>query len=184
MAADMNAAPAARSANFTLLAQRCAEFLVQPNGPQAAVLELGGWDTHVNQVNPNGALANNLRVLDMGMAALRDGLMIGGLWTTSAIVVASEFGREVAINGTQGTDHGSAGVVFVLGGAVKGARLLADWPGLAKSLRFEGRDLRTTTDLRAVLKGVLGRHWQLAESALSGDVFPGSAAIPALDLLR
>jgi uncharacterized protein (DUF1501 family) len=184
MASDMSAAPGPRGANFTLLAQRCAEFLAQANGPQAAVLELGGWDTHVNQVNPNGALANNLRVLDTGLAALRDGLLTGGVWKTSVVVVATEFGREVAINGTQGTDHGSAGVAFVLGGAVKGARVVTDWPGLAKGNRFEGRDLRTTTDLRAVLKGALGPHWHLAEARLNDDVFPGSTAIKALDVLR
>src|SRR5205814_7524931 len=129
----------------TLLAQRAAEFLSQPSGPQAAVLELGGWDTHANQSAPNGALTNNLRTLDAGLAALRDGLVAGGAWKRSVVVVATEFGREVAINGTQGTDHGSGGAAFVLGGAVKGGRVVGDWPGLARRDRFEGRDLRTTT---------------------------------------
>ncbi|HJV97193.1 MAG TPA: DUF1501 domain-containing protein, partial [Albitalea sp.] len=172
-----------RGGGFALLARRAAEFLSQPGGPQAAVLELGGWDTHANQSAPNGALANNLRNLDTGLAALRDGLVAGKAWPRSVIVVATEFGREVAINGTQGTDHGTGGAAFVLGGAVKGGRVIADWPGLAKPQRFEGRDLRTTTDLRAVLKGVLSDHLQVASRSLDSDVFPGSAAVRGLALL-
>ena len=174
----------ARYGNFSVLAQRAAEFLVQPNGPQVAVLELGGWDTHANQGNPNGVLANNLRQLDTGLAALREGLLPGGTWGRTVVVVATEFGREVAINGTLGTDHGTAGAAFVLGGAVKGGRVIADWPGLARSQRFEGRDLRTTTDLRAVLKGVLSDHLQVASRTLDTEVFPGSEGVRGLALLK
>ena len=174
----------ARTGNFTLLAQRAAEFLAQPTGPQVAVLELGGWDTHANQGNPNGPLTNNLRQLDAGLAALRDGLLPNGTWGRTVVVVATEFGREVAINGTLGTDHGTGGAAFVLGGAVKGGRVLADWPGLARSQRFEGRDLRTTTDLRAVLKGVLSDHLQVAGKVLDGEVFPGSEAVRGVSLLK
>jgi uncharacterized protein (DUF1501 family) len=187
MMAAMGEAPATGGlrpgGNFVLLARRAAEFLVQPNGPQAAVLELGGWDSHANQSAPNGALASSLRTLDAGLGALRDGLVAGGAWKRSVVVVATEFGREVAINGTQGTDHGTGGAAFVFGGAVKGGRVLADWPGLAKKDRFEGRDLRTTTDLRAVLKGVLGDHLQLATRRLDADVFPGSESVRAIGLL-
>jgi uncharacterized protein (DUF1501 family) len=165
------------------LARKAGEFLSQRNGPQAAVLELGGWDTHANQAAPNGALANNLRVLDSALAALRDSLVAGDAWARTAIVVASEFGREVAVNGTLGTDHGSGGAAFVLGGAVHGGRVIADWPGLAPHDRFEGRDLRTTTDLRAVLKGVLGPQLQVADTTLERDVFPASAAMRPLALL-
>ena len=170
--------------NFAVLAQRAADFLVLPNGPQAAVLELGGWDTHASQGNPNGPLANNLRQLDAGLAALRDGLASSGTWKRTVVVVATEFGREVAINGTQGTDHGTGGAAFVLGGAVKGGRVLADWPGLARKDRYEGRDLRTTTDMRAVLKGLLADHLQIASRTLNGDVFPGSESVKGLALLR
>ena len=183
-AADMNASNVPRGASFQVLARRCAEFLGSPSGPQAAVLEMGGWDTHVNQVSATGALANNLRVLDTGLATLREGLVANGQWPRSVIVVASEFGREVAMNGTQGTDHGSGGVAFALGGAVNGGRVLADWPGLARSQRHEGRDLRTTTDLRALLKGALAEHWKLGHARLADEVFPGSAAIKPLALLR
>lgn len=181
---DMSAMSATTGgAGFVQLARRAAEFLAQPQGPQAAVLELGGWDTHANQAAPNGALAQNLRTLDAGLAALREGLMQGA-WARTVVVVASEFGREVQINGTQGTDHGSGGVAFVLGGAVKGGRVLGDWPGLAKARRFEGRDLRITTDLRALLKGVLADHLQIAGARLEAEVFPDSAAVKPLALLK
>jgi uncharacterized protein (DUF1501 family) len=172
-----------RPGGFVVLAQRAAEFLSQSAGPKVAVLELGGWDSHANQAAPNGATANNLRNLDAGLAALREGLLAGRVWRDTVVVVATEFGREVAINGTLGSDHGSGGAAFVLGGAVKGGRVLADWPGLAKKDRFEGRDLRTTTDLRAVLKGVLGDHLQLSSRSLNGDVFPGSDAVRAMAVM-
>lgn len=165
-----------------LLAERAADFLQR--GTQIAVLELGGWDSHANQAAPNGALSNNLRTLDALLAALRDGLQANGTWQKTAVLVATEFGREVAVNGTQGTDHGTGGAAFVLGGAVKGGRVLADWPGLAKADRFEGRDLRITTDLRAVQRALLAEHLRVPRAALDATVLPGSATLPALDLLR
>ncbi len=170
-----------RAAAVTL-ARKAAEFLQR--GAQVAVLELGGWDSHANQANPNGATSNNLRTLDATLAALREGLQEGGTWGRSAVLVATEFGREVAGNGTGGTDHGSGGAAFVLGGAVRGGRVLADWPGLAKKDRFEGRDLRITTDLRAVMRNLLGEHLQVSRAALDTHVLPGSAGLPRLDLLR
>ncbi len=170
-------AGARRTGPFVTLARRAAEFLAEPSGPRVAVLELGGWDSHANQAAPNGATTQALRTLDAGLAALREGLVRGGAWRSSVVVAATEFGREVAINGTQGSDHGSGGAAFVLGGAVRGGRVLADWPGLAKKDRFEGRDLRITTDLRAILKGVLGEHLRVAATRLDSEVFPGSAAV-------
>ena len=181
MAGDMKGAP---GGGFSALARRAGEFLVQARGPKAAVLELGGWDSHANQAAPNGALSNNLRNLDAGLAALREALLGGDAWQRSVVAVASEFGREVAINGTQGTDHGTGGAAFVLGGAVHGGRVLADWPGLAGKDRFEGRDLRVTTDLRAVLKSVLADHLQVASKALDTEVFPGSGGLRGVALLR
>jgi uncharacterized protein (DUF1501 family) len=189
MMAEVNAAPddmaggKPRNGNFAALAQRAAEFLSHPAGPRAAVLELSGWDSHANEAAPAGATANNLRNLDTGLAALREGLVAGGIWRDTVIVVATEFGREVAINGTLGTDHGSGGAAFVLGGAVKGGRVLSDWPGLARRDRFEGRDLRTTTDLRAVLKGVLADHLQVSRTSLEAEVFPGSGAVRAVAMM-
>ena len=164
------------------LAAKAAEFLQR--GSQVAVLEMGGWDSHANQAAPNGATSNNLRTLDAALAALHQGLQAGGLWPRSVVLVATEFGRQVSINGTQGTDHGSGGAAFLLGGAVRGGQVFADWPGLAPKDRFEGRDLRTTTDLRAVWRNILGQHLQVPLAALDAAVLPGSAGLPRLDLLR
>ncbi len=164
------------------LAAKAAEFLQR--GSQVAVLELSGWDSHANQAAPNGATSGNLRNLDATLAALHQGLLPGGLWQRSVVLVATEFGRQVTINGTQGTDHGSGGAAFVLGGAVRGGRVLADWPGLAPKDRFEGRDLRITTDLRAALRPILLQHLQVPRAALDATVLPGSAGLPALDLLH
>ena len=179
--------PAAAARPAVALARRAAEFLARPGGPQAAVLELGGWDTHANQAAPNGALANGLRTLDASLAAMRDVLRgpdAEGAWGRTVVVVVTEFGRQVAANGTMGTDHGSGGAAFVLGGAVRGARVLADWPGLAARDRYEGRDLRTTTDLRAVFRSVLGDHLGVSTAALDRQVFPGTTSALRLDLLR
>ena len=165
-----------------LLARKAAEFLQR--GSQVAVLEMGGWDSHTNQTLPNGAMSNNLRTLDAALAALREGLLAGGTWGRTVVLVATEFGREVAINGNQGTDHGTGGAALVLGGAVKGGRVLSDWPGLAKKDRHEGRDLKVTTDLRSAIRPLLADHLQVARSALDRDVLPGSAALKSLDLLK
>jgi uncharacterized protein (DUF1501 family) len=174
-----NAAPQRQIA--LTLARKAGEMLAAPSGPRVAVLEMGGWDTHANQMNPNGALANNLRTLDAALAALRESL--GAAWSRSVVLVATEFGREVAANGTMGSDHGTGGAAFVLGGAVAGGRVIADWPGLGKSQRHEGRDLRITTDLRAAMKTVVADHLQLPASAIENTVLPGSAGVKKLSLL-
>ena len=186
MAANPQAQPGmggggGRSAAVTL-ARKAAEFLQR--GSQVAVMEIGGWDSHTNQSLPNGATSNNLRTLDATLDALREGLLPGGAWAHTVVLVATEFGREVAVNGTQGTDRGSGGAALVLGGAVKGGRVLTDWPGLAKKDRFEGRDLRVTTDLRAALRSVLADHLKIPRRALDDSVLPGSAKVAALDLLH
>jgi len=167
------------------LARRAGEFLSLPEGPQAAVLEIGGWDSHANQALPRGALSNNLELLDATLAALRESLQgARPAWARTVVLVLTEFGREVAVNGTQGTDHGSGGVAFALGGAVRGGRVLADWPGLAPADRFEGRDLRITTDLRALVKAALSDHLRVSRRALDASVLPGAAGVAPLELLR
>jgi len=181
MAANMERAGGGRGAAVAL-ARKAAEFLQR--GSQIAVLEMGGWDSHTNQAAPNGATSNNLRTLDATLAALREGLQPNDAWKQTVVLVATEFGRQVAVNGTGGTDHGSGGAAFVLGGAVRGGRVLADWPGLAPKERYEGRDLRITTELRAVMRGLLADHLQVAASRLDREVFPGSAGLKAPGLLK
>jgi len=172
-------------AQVLALARRAGEFLSLPDGPQAAVLEIGGWDSHANQALPQGALSNNLKLLDGALATLRDALQgARPAWSRTVVLVVTEFGREVAVNGTQGTDHGSGGAAFALGGAVRGGRVIADWPGLGPKDRFEGRDLRATTDLRALFKTVLQDHLRIARTAVDTTVLPGTSQIRALDVLR
>jgi uncharacterized protein (DUF1501 family) len=172
-------------ARLLALARRAGEFLLLPDGPQAAVLEIGGWDSHANQALPQGAMSNNLKLLDAALATLRESLHgAQPAWPRTVVLVVTEFGREVAVNGTQGTDHGSGGAAFALGGAVRGGRVIADWPGLAPKDRFEGRDLRTTTDLRALFKAALHDHLRVASAAIDATVLPGAGHVRPLDLLR
>jgi uncharacterized protein (DUF1501 family) len=159
------------------------KFLAAADGPRIAVIEGGGWDTHANQGAERGQLANRLHSLDQGLESLR--LALGEAWRRSAILVVTEFGRTVAVNGTRGTDHGTAGCAFLLGGAVAGGRVITDWPGLATHALYQGRDLQPTLDLRSVCKGVLASHLGVAESTLEERVFPDSrGANPMAGLLR
>lgn len=161
------------------LAKAAAGFLKQPDGPVAAVIEISGWDTHTNQGLDQGALARNLAALDQGLAALKQEL--GPLWKSTAVLIATEFGRTVAMNGGGGTDHGTAAAAFLIGGAVKGGRSLSDWPGLGAAQLYEARDLKPTTDIRAVIKGVLRDHLGVPEGALGESVFPGSIGVKPID---
>jgi uncharacterized protein (DUF1501 family) len=153
------------------MAEAAARLLVAPNGPAAAVLSLDGWDTHANQGTLQGALALRLTGLDSSLRALKSGL--GPQWADTVVVVATEFGRTVAENGTGGTDHGTGSLAFVLGGAVHGARMLGDWPTLARSALYEGRDLAPVNDLRGLLMAVLSEHWRIESDVLQRQVFPG-----------
>ena len=156
--------------------QATARFLTAEDGPRIAVLEAGGWDTHANQGTTNGALANRLAGLDAGLVALREGL--GSTWSDTIVAVVTEFGRTVHVNGTRGTDHGTATAAILLGGAVNGGRVLADWPGLGKSDLYESRDLRPTLDVRGLFKGVLADHMKIPDKVIELSVFPDSAAAP------
>jgi len=157
------------------LAEAAARLLVAPNGPAAAVLSLDGWDTHANQGTLQGALALRLAGLDNSLRALKSGL--GPRWADTVVVVATEFGRTVAENGTGGTDHGTGSLAFVLGGAVRGAQMLGDWPTLARSALYEGRDLAPVNDLRGLLMAVLSEHWSIEPEMLQRQVFPGVGQI-------
>ena len=161
------------------LASAAAKFLASPDGPRIAVLDAGGWDTHANQGGAQGVLAQRLAGLDSGLAQLKSEL--GEHWSDTTVLVVTEFGRAAAANGTRGTDHGTAGCAFVVGGAVAGGRVVADWPGLAARDLHEGRDLRATTDLRSVFKGVLHERFGVSEAALARSVFPSSDAVAPLE---
>jgi uncharacterized protein (DUF1501 family) len=161
------------------LASAAARFLASPSGPRVAVLDVGGWDTHANQGAAQGALALRLRGLDTGLELLKTEL--GEHWQSTSVLVVTEFGRTVAANGTRGTDHGTAGCAFLVGGAVAGGRVLGDWPGLAQRDLHEGRDLRATTDLRALCKSVLHERFGVAEGALARTVFPESDSVTPLE---
>jgi uncharacterized protein (DUF1501 family) len=158
------------------IAETAGKMMAAADGPRIAVFDAGGWDTHAAEGGAEGQLAGRLGGLDKVLEALRLGL--GGEWSRTAVLVCTEFGRTVQVNGTRGTDHGTGAAAFIVGGAVAGGRVLADWPGLAPHERYEGRDLRPTTDLRAVAKGLLAEHLGLGSGAL-GEVFPGSERVPA-----
>jgi len=152
-----------------------ARFLAKADGPRVGAVGFGGWDTHVNEGAASGQLYNLLGVLDGGIAALESNL--GDAWRETVVVVVTEFGRTAKINGTDGTDHGTGTVAFLVGGALKGGRVIADWPGLKTAQLYEERDLKPTTDLRAVLKGLLRDHLRVEESVLASSVFPDSADV-------
>jgi uncharacterized protein (DUF1501 family) len=166
----------ARRGGVTPLMQAAARILRQEQGPNIAAMEFSGWDTHANQGMAGGPLDRLLNQLAEGLAAFRTGL--GPAWRTTTVVVMTEFGRTARPNGTRGTDHGTAGVGFVLGPRLSRARVLADWPGLAQSALYEGRDLAPTLDTRAVLKAALAGTFDLTTSQLE-RVFPNSAGVRA-----
>jgi len=168
---------------YTEVVRAAASFLRRDDGPQVAVFDTTGWDTHANEGSAEGQLAGRLAALDAGLRTLKAEL--GPAWADTAVLLATEFGRTAATNGTRGTDHGTATAAFLLGGAVQGGRVLADWPGLSSHALYQGRDLKPTADLRSVLKGVLSEHLLVASSALESSVFPNSSEARSIkDLFR
>jgi len=181
LAADALAKPQpaqAKRAPYAEVARAAAGFLRQEDGPKVAVFDTNGWDTHANEGGAEGQLAGRLAALDVGLATLRQEL--GPVWRDTAVLLVTEFGRTAAINGTRGTDHGTATAAFLLGGAVAGGRVIADWPGLAARHLYQGRDLAPTLDLRSVLKGLLAEHLSVPSRALEQAVFPDSTAAKLL----
>jgi len=172
--------PAARlNREFTEAAEAAAKFLSTPEGPRIGVLSYNGWDTHANEGPIKGQLAVRLGGLDAAIRALESGM--GPAWKDTIVAIVTEFGRTARVNGTQGTDHGMATVALLAGGAVKGGRIVADWPGLTEAALYEGRDLKPTRDLRSVLKGVLRDHLGVPDGPLGTGIFPDSASAKALD---
>jgi uncharacterized protein (DUF1501 family) len=161
-----------------LVARGAAKLMAADDGPRIAALAFDGWDTHANEGGAVGRLAQLLSGLDGALAEFESGL--AERWRDAVVVVATEFGRTARINGTDGTDHGTGTIALLAGGAVKGGRVISDWPGLKPAKLYEGRDLAPTTDLRAVIKGVLHDHLGIAERVLAETVFPDSAPVKTM----
>jgi uncharacterized protein (DUF1501 family) len=150
-----------------------ARFLTKPDGPRIAMLETGGWDTHTGQ---DGRLAAQLKALDTLLAALQSGL--GPVWAQTTVLIATEFGRTAAANGTGGTDHGTGAVAMLVGGAVRGGRVIADWPGLSPAALYENRDLRPTAAMDALIAGAAAAGLGLDPDHVARTLFGGGKALP------
>ncbi|MDB5494474.1 MAG: hypothetical protein JWP86_1811 [Phenylobacterium sp.] len=156
------------------LGETLAGFMREPGGPQIAAISLDGFDTHANEGGAQGQLATRLAYLDAMLGGIHQGL--GPEWKNTVVVVATEFGRTARVNGTGGTDHGTASTALLLGGALKPGGIVGDWPTLKTSALFENRDLAPTLDMRGLFKGLLADHLGVERAALDTAVFPDSAA--------
>ena len=172
-ASDMNSLKRAEDAG-TLAAR----MLSEPEGARIVMLDLPGWDTHANQLV---MLQRRFAQFDGLIAAFRKN--IGEVWDDTLVLVVTEFGRTVGINGTNGTDHGTGSAAVLMGGAVKGGRVLADWPGLASAQLFEGRDLKPTMSLEALTSGALASHFGLDADKVMSTLYPGRPDSPVGGLL-
>jgi uncharacterized protein (DUF1501 family) len=155
------------------------KLLAEPAGPRVAVIDVPGWDTHANQGTTNGRLAPVLAGLADGLVSLQQ--TMAPVWNKTVVLTLTEFGRTAHPNGTGGTDHGTATAAFVLGGAVNGGRVIAQWPGLSNAQLYQSRDLAPTADTRALCKAVLRDHIGLPQDAIDRVVFPESAAVRPLE---
>jgi uncharacterized protein (DUF1501 family) len=176
MAGEMSGG--ARRQDGAALGRIAAGFLARADGPRIAMIETTGWDTHSGQ---NARLAGQLKGLDNLIAALRDAM--GGAWSQTVVLVATEFGRTVAANGTGGTDHGTGAAAMLVGGAVQGGRVIADWPGLAPASLHEGRDLKPTLALDQVLASACAETFGLEPERTARMLFPDSVRGPAMQKL-
>jgi uncharacterized protein (DUF1501 family) len=158
------------------LGETIARLMTEAGGPDVVAVSLDGFDTHAGQ---KAQLKTRLTAPDQLIAGLKSGL--GPAWTQTAVVMATEFGRTARVNGTGGTDHGTASTVVLAGGALKPGGIVGDWPGLADGKLFENRDLAPTLEVRAVFKGLLRDHLGLDRAKLDTLVFPDSAAVKPVD---
>jgi uncharacterized protein (DUF1501 family) len=154
---------------FARDAQRLARLIVKDPRIQLGFMDVGGWDTHVNQGGSTGQLARNLQQLGNGLVNLVQGL--GSTYANTSVIVVSEFGRTVKENGNGGTDHGHGNVMWILGGNIHGGKVYGEWPGLSANQLYENRDLAITTDFRDVITTVLERHINLDDTRLN-QLFP------------
>lgn len=157
------------------IAEGAAALVGADDGPRIAALAFEGWDTHANEGGAKGRLAQLLGGLDGALASFEQGLK--PVWKDTVVMVVTEFGRTAKVNGTVGTDHGTGTVAFLVGGAVKGGRMIVDWPGLKPEQLYEKRDLKPTTDIRGVAKGVVADLFGISGPVLAEKVFPGSGGI-------
>ncbi|CDN52227.1 DUF1501 domain-containing protein [Neorhizobium galegae] len=157
------------------MARGAARLIAHPEGPRVAALAFEGWDTHAQETD---RLAKLLTGLDNALAAFEQEL--GPVWKDTAILVATEFGRTARVNGTEGTDHGTGTTAFLAGGAIRGGRVITDWPGLKEAQLRDGRDLAPTTDIRAIIKGVATDLLGANANHLRDVVFPGSESVQAV----
>lgn len=175
LAAD---APADSGRNGAAAGTLAAKLLLPAGGARIAMIETGGWDTHAGQ---RARLGNQLKGLDAMIAALKVGL--GPVWGQTMVLVATEFGRTAAVNGTGGTDHGTASCAMLLGGSVRGGRILSDWPGLAPAALYEGRDLKPTMQLDSFIAGAVAAHFGVDPGKLMPVLFPGISGRPVEGLI-
>jgi uncharacterized protein (DUF1501 family) len=155
--------------NGAAIGSVAAKLLAGDSGARIAMIETNGWDTHSGQ---RGRLAAQLKNLDGIVGSLKSGL--GADWASTLVIVATEFGRTVRPNGTAGTDHGEGSLAMLMGGAVAGGKVIADWPGLATGVLYEGRDLKPTTALDALIGGALAQHYAVEPVRLMSTLFPDS----------
>ncbi len=151
--------------------QQIARLIKADVGLEVAFTDVGGWDTHVNEVGQKpsqGQLANLLNDFGQAIAAFYTDL--GDRMADVTVVTMSEFGRTARENGNRGTDHGHANMMFALGGDIKGGKIYGEWPGMAEEQLYENRDLNLTTDFRDVLGELVTRHLGNRQIA---KVFPG-----------
>jgi uncharacterized protein (DUF1501 family) len=168
------AGASARRGGIGPLMTAAARILKQDGGPNVAAVEFSGWDTHANQGTAGGALDRLLSQLAEGLTTFRTDM--GSAWASTTVVVMTEFGRTARPNGTRGTDHGTAGVGFLIGPTVARSAVFSDWPGLSDRSLFEGRDLKPTLDTRAVLKAAIAGTFDMT-AAQADRVFPSSEAV-------
>lgn len=145
-----------------------AQLIKAEVGLEVAFADIGGWDTHTNQGNARGRLANLLQDFSQGISALVTDL--GKRMDDVVILTMSEFGRTARENGGRGTDHGHANAMFVISNNVRGGKVYGNWPGLKNDQLYEGRDLALTTDFRDVFAEVATRHMGAKNL---GKIFPG-----------
>ena len=188
LAGGVMGAMGASDSPFEEMATVAAGFLRERMGPRIVTIDFGNWDSHSDQnarelITPQnqwpGRYPSFYRKLNSGMRALRTGL--GSTWQDTAVLIFTEFGRTVRVNGTNGTDHGTAGAAMLAGGAVAGGRVISDWRGLAPRDLLEDRDLYPTTDIRSLFKATLREHMGLSDTDIETTVFPQTASIGALE---